>query len=75
MRCNLQWQKYEIEWTVKVEKFEMEVPQLIKKNVDLQGYLNIRASVQKSYENLRWKYVDFWERSLFRHRGICAFEY
>ena len=35
MRCNLQWQKYEIEWTVKVEKFEMKVPQFIEKNVDL----------------------------------------
>ena len=62
MRCNLQWQKYEIEWTVEVEKFEMEVPLFIEKNVDQQGYLNIRASVRKIYENLRWKYVDFWER-------------
>ena len=35
MRCNLQWQKYEIEWTVKVEKFEMKVPRFIEKNVDL----------------------------------------
>ena len=34
MRCNLQWQKYEIEWTVKVENFEMEVPWFIEKNVD-----------------------------------------
>ena len=35
MRCNLQWQKYEIEWTVKVENFEMKVPPFIEKNVDL----------------------------------------
>ena len=62
MRCNLQWQKYEIEWTVKVEKFEMEVPRFMEKTIEQQGYLNIRASVQKNYENLRWKYVDFWER-------------
>ena len=54
--------EYEIEWTVKVEKFEMEVSRFIEKNVDQKGYLNIRASVQKYYENLRWKYVDFWER-------------
>ena len=62
MRCNLQWQKYEIEWTVKEEKFGMEVPQFIEKNINKRGYLNIRASVQKFYENFRWKYVDFWER-------------
>ena len=47
MRCNLQWQKYEIEWTVKVEKFEMEVPQIIEKNVDKKGYLNIQSICAK----------------------------
>ena len=26
-------------------------------------------------ENLRWKYVDFWERWLFCTVGICSFEY
>ena len=76
MRCNLQWQKYEIEWTVKVEKIEMKVPRFIEKNVDLARVFEHSSICAKVfYENERWKYVDFWERSLFRHRGICAFEY
>ena len=64
MRCNLQWQKYEIEWTVKVEKFEMKVPRFIeKKKVDLARVFEHSSICAKFfYENLRWKSVDFWER-------------
>ena len=63
MRCNLQWQKYEIEWTVKVEKFEMKVPRFIEKNVDLARVFE-HSSICANFfsENLRWKYFDFWER-------------